>query len=259
MALGKIVRPWAYQRGKMASFVRGACSMCGGGVGFNPQVRCNECLSCGNRWTSELQTAEDLTSIEHEIKKYQEGGGAVPISVYRKGAECMLDAALGRIVKLESDKSPRGTKMTEPGAGACCGCGLSLTYDRSKSAFACSAGHVYCLPGPGCGSGSVIAEKMLAKNDILDEARSIVSGARQAAYGPPEYNFSNIGEKWAATLRAAGWLPNAPIPPRIVALMMIDLKVCRDAYQPKRDNLVDIAGYAYAVELFTPETIPGKE
>lgn len=84
---------------------------------------------------------------------------------------------------------------------------------------------------------------------ILDEARSIVDGARQADYGPPEDNFKGIGIKWSVTLSAANWKPGDPIPSRIVALMMIDLKTVRDAFQPKRDNLVDTCGYAYAASL----------
>jgi hypothetical protein len=86
---------------------------------------------------------------------------------------------------------------------------------------------------------------------VLDEAKEIVDGARQANYGPPEDNFSAIGRKWAVTLDIIGWRPGDPIPPRIVALMMIDLKTCRDAFQPKRDNAVDIAGYVYCASKFT--------
>jgi hypothetical protein len=32
----------------------------------------------------------------------------------------------------------------------------------------------------------------------------------------------------------------------MVAMMMVTVKTCREAYAPQRDNLVDIAGYADA-------------
>jgi hypothetical protein len=86
---------------------------------------------------------------------------------------------------------------------------------------------------------------------ILDDAREIVDGARQSNYGPPEDNFFYIGEKWSTTLEICGWKPGSAIPPRIVALMMIDLKTCRDAFRPNRDNLVDISGYSYCASLLS--------
>lgn len=90
------------------------------------------------------------------------------------------------------------------------------------------------------------------KNTILDEAKTIVEGARQKGYGPPEDNFTYIGKKWGVTLEILkDWKPGDPVPPRIVALMMIDLKTCRDAFQPKRDNLTDIAGYALCGDKVT--------
>jgi hypothetical protein len=89
------------------------------------------------------------------------------------------------------------------------------------------------------------------RGNILDKAKLIVEGARQNSYGPPEDNFRVIGEKWGITLGIVRDLKiGDPIPPRIVALMMIDLKTCRDAFQSKEDNLVDICGYAYCASNF---------
>lgn len=69
------------------------------------------------------------------------------------------------------------------------------------------------------------------------EARRIVSGDRPGQYGTAEDNFTRIGRKWGATLG----LPD--IPPETVALMMVDVKTCREAWRPKRDNRVDAIGY----------------
>lgn len=90
----------------------------------------------------------------------------------------------------------------------------------------------------------------MTDKSILDEAREIVDGTRQDQYGSPEDNFTNIGVKWGVTLGILNdWQPGEPIPPRVVAMMMIDLKTCRDVFQNKRDNLVDISGYSYAASL----------
>lgn len=86
----------------------------------------------------------------------------------------------------------------------------------------------------------VLPEK---KPTILDEARAIVDGARQSDYGPPEDNFAKIGRVWGALLA----IPD--IPARTVANMLIGLKIVRDAHFPKRDNMIDAAGYAYAGSL----------
>ena len=73
---------------------------------------------------------------------------------------------------------------------------------------------------------------------VLDEAKRIVNGARNEDYGTPEDNFARIATMWSVIL-------GTEVTPRQVATCMIALKLARDAFQPKRDNLVDIAGYAH--------------
>ncbi len=89
-----------------------------------------------------------------------------------------------------------------------------------------------------------MTDTQVVSETVLDEARKIVDGCRKEAYGPPEDNFAKIGRVWGALLG----LPD--IPPRTVAMMMVGLKTVRDCHFPKRDNLVDISGYAYAAERF---------
>ena|SRR5690606_2581737 len=74
---------------------------------------------------------------------------------------------------------------------------------------------------------------------ILDEAKNVVY-SRQASYGVPEDNFAITAELWSAYL-------GCPIRPEDVGAMMILLKIARERYQHKHDNLVDIAGYAECV------------
>jgi hypothetical protein len=83
---------------------------------------------------------------------------------------------------------------------------------------------------------------------ILEEAALVVS-ARRASYDSPGDNFDRIGRSWAALLSAHLGTRVDDLPPRLVALMMVSVKTCRDAYAPNHDNLVDIAGYADAADL----------
>jgi hypothetical protein len=46
----------------------------------------------------------------------------------------------------------------------------------------------------------------------------------------------------------------APITPRQVALMMIGVKLAREVNTPKRDNLLDIAGYVKCIDIIDTET-----
>lgn len=79
---------------------------------------------------------------------------------------------------------------------------------------------------------------------VFEKAESIVQGARQADYGPPERCHEQIAQLWSAYLRH-------PISPRDVCWMMVLLKAGRDSYQPKEDNLVDGAGYIRLIEMIS--------
>jgi hypothetical protein len=79
--------------------------------------------------------------------------------------------------------------------------------------------------------------------DILEEARKITAGARLDSYGTPENCFKKISELWNA------YLGIGSISASDVTMMMILLKVARESTNHKRDNLVDIAGYARCCEM----------
>lgn len=88
----------------------------------------------------------------------------------------------------------------------------------------------------------------MSEENILDEAKRLVLGGRQEDYGKPERNFGTIASMWNAFLGARKE-PSSPITETDVALMMCLLKVARQANRPKRDNLVDLAGYALTAEI----------
>lgn len=77
---------------------------------------------------------------------------------------------------------------------------------------------------------------------ILSEAEAIVGGARRADYGTPLANHSRTAALWSVYL-------GITVTPRQVCMMNVLQKVSRDANAPKRDNLVDIAGYAENANL----------
>lgn len=76
---------------------------------------------------------------------------------------------------------------------------------------------------------------------ILDEAKAATSGDRQRDYGTPDDNFGLIASLINAYL---GDKLAKPLTATDVALMMILTKIARQRNRNKRDNLVDIAGYA---------------
>jgi hypothetical protein len=88
------------------------------------------------------------------------------------------------------------------------------------------------------------AEKTPASQEsILDEAKRLTSGDRQQHYGHPCDDFARTAQMWNGIL-AAKLHPGASIEASDVPLCMIAVKLARQAHRHKRDNLVDIAGYA---------------
>lgn len=75
------------------------------------------------------------------------------------------------------------------------------------------------------------------QEDVLLEALRLTSGDRQASYGPPDQDFRRTAAMWTALFGHA-------FEPKDVALAMILLKASRQIHQRKRDNWVDMAGYA---------------
>lgn len=78
----------------------------------------------------------------------------------------------------------------------------------------------------------------MTREDILDTAKEIVTGARQTTYGTPEDSFSTIAGLWGSYL-------GINVSPSDVAMLMVLLKVARSKGDAGyADNYVDIAGYA---------------
>ena len=87
---------------------------------------------------------------------------------------------------------------------------------------------------------------------VLAEAIRITDGARQADYGHPRDDFARTALMWtgilASKLREGTEVTAADVP-----LCMIAVKLARQSHRHKRDNLVDIAGYARTAAMVAGE------
>lgn len=92
---------------------------------------------------------------------------------------------------------------------------------------------------------------MTEQEDVLQEALRITSGDRQNQYGPPNEDFARTAKMWTA-------LKGVEFEARDVALFLICLKMSRETHQRKRDNAVDIAGYARCLHLCNESDHPSR-
>jgi hypothetical protein len=86
----------------------------------------------------------------------------------------------------------------------------------------------------------------VSEESILDEAKRIVHGERGENYGHPFEDFSRTAQIWSAVL-------DIDVTPEQVALCMIGVKISREVNRPKRDNIVDGAGYFETLEMVKQE------
>jgi len=81
---------------------------------------------------------------------------------------------------------------------------------------------------------------MNARQQLLREAETLVTGDRNNAYGPPTQDFQRTADLWTIYLDG-----RRIIEAHDVAIMMSLLKISRLSWDPtKRDSWVDLAGYA---------------
>jgi len=76
---------------------------------------------------------------------------------------------------------------------------------------------------------------------VCQEADFLVNGEKNKSYGNPSENFDNIARMWSVILKKE-------VSAHDVGLCMVAMKVAREINVHKRDNLVDIAGYAATLE-----------
>jgi hypothetical protein len=76
---------------------------------------------------------------------------------------------------------------------------------------------------------------------ILEEAQFLTRGNRNSDYGHPLDDYIRTAKIWSAIL-------GIEITAEQAMLCMIGVKLSRQCHRPKRDNLVDICGYADCVD-----------
>ena len=81
---------------------------------------------------------------------------------------------------------------------------------------------------------------------ILEEAQRLILGDRNQSYDHPLDNFNRIARIWSVIF-------GFPVSAEQVGLAMVGVKLAREAYSPKRDNLVDGAGYFGTVQMVIDE------
>jgi hypothetical protein len=88
-----------------------------------------------------------------------------------------------------------------------------------------------------------MAKPQAPRSSILEAAEQAVND-RHKKNDIPERNFDRIAQVWGGIL-------NRSITPEEVGLMMIGMKIVREAYSHQPDNLIDIVGYAMCLEEIT--------
>ena len=80
--------------------------------------------------------------------------------------------------------------------------------------------------------------------DILEEALRITGGDRMEDYGPPDEDFGRVAIMWEQLFKPRIIDGVLKLKPQDIASAMIVIKLSRQAHNGKRDNWVDLAGYA---------------
>ena len=78
------------------------------------------------------------------------------------------------------------------------------------------------------------------------EALRVVSSERRRDYDDPLPNHERIAQIWNVQIEPK---LSRDLSARDVALMMIGLKLAREAFTPKEDNIIDVIGYAQCVQF----------
>ena len=81
---------------------------------------------------------------------------------------------------------------------------------------------------------------------VNEEAQRLITGDRNKTYDHPLDNFNRIARIWSVIF-------GIEVSEEQVGLAMVGVKIAREAYHPKRDNLVDGAGYFGTVQMVIDE------
>jgi hypothetical protein len=94
----------------------------------------------------------------------------------------------------------------------------------------------------------LVQRQMKEAESVAQEAHRLVLGDRGEAYGHPIFDMSRTADMVTALLRHK-LRPGARLEAEDIGQVMIAVKQSRHQNKPKRDNEVDIAGYALCLEM----------
>lgn len=83
--------------------------------------------------------------------------------------------------------------------------------------------------------------------NVLEEAAALVYGDREHSYSAPQRDYAKTAYMWTGILLEK-LRPGEVITPKEAVLMMACMKISREVFQHKRDNLIDAAGYIACAE-----------
>lgn len=92
---------------------------------------------------------------------------------------------------------------------------------------------------------------------ILEVAAELVHGDRGAAYGHPYHDYAATVDMWRAMIQRRYGV-DVPLTPDFGCLMMVAVKLSREAGKPKEDNRIDAAGYLECADMCVKYVEAGK-
>jgi len=84
--------------------------------------------------------------------------------------------------------------------------------------------------------------------NILEEANGLVHGNRGVDYGHPYVDYECTAAMWRSLIKRRYGV-DVPMTPDFACLLMVAVKLSREAGKHKKDNLVDAAGYSECAQM----------